>query len=122
MESMFKVMAEDPDRETPGRLLLAWQSSFGKAAAMVRDAVDRATEFCGGHGVPREVLRDIADERGEINRRKVGWRIKRHADRIVDGLRFVRTPGSRSAEVWKAESVPSVPLVVSTPNRKKCQR
>jgi hypothetical protein len=104
MESVFKVMAEDPDRETLGRLLVAWQASFGKTAAMVRDAVSRTTEFHGDHGELREVLRDIADERGEINRMKLGRWIKRHAGRIVDGLRFVRAAGSRSAEAWKVES------------------
>jgi hypothetical protein len=50
------------------------------------------------------VLRDIADERGEINRRKLGWWIRRHAGRIVDGRRFMRGSGNRSAETWKVEA------------------
>ena len=49
-------------------------------------------------------LRDIADERGEINRRKLGWWIRRHAGRIVDGRRFVRGSGNRSVETWQVES------------------
>ena len=53
----------------------------------------------------REVLRDIADERGEINRRKLGWWIKRHAGRIVDGRRFIRGSGTRSAETWQVETL-----------------
>jgi len=60
-----------------------------------------------------EVLRDIADEKGEINRRKLGWWIKRHADRIVDGRRFVRASGNRSAEAWRVEVVESVSPVSS---------
>ena len=45
---------------------------------------------------------------GEINRRKLGWWIKRHAGRIVNGLRFVRASGNSSAEKWWVESVSSV--------------
>jgi len=103
-ESVFEAMAEDPDRETLGRLLTGWQSAFGRTAAMVRDAV-RVSAFGDEHAELREVLRDIADERGEINRRRLGWWIRRHAGRIVDGRRFVRASGNRSAEAWRVESV-----------------
>lgn len=115
--SVFKAMAEDPDRETLGRLLTGWRAAFGKTAAMVRDAVKQASAFRDEHVELREVLRDIADERGEINRRKLGWWIKRHAGRIVDGLRFVRASGNRSAEAWQVESVSPVspvPLLPAT--------
>lgn len=54
------------------------------------------------------MLRDIADERGEINRRKLGWWIRRHAGRIVDGMRIVRATGNGSAERWRIEVLESV--------------
>ncbi len=117
-ESVFEAMAEDPDRETLGRLLTAWQSAFGKTPAMVRDAVKQASAFHDEHAELREVLHDIADERGEINRRKLGWWIKRHAGRIVDGRRFVRASGNRSAEAWQVESVSPVSSVSSAPRGK----
>jgi len=106
--SVFEAMADDPDRETLGRLLTAWQSVFGKTPAMVRDAVKQAHALYDEHAELREVLRDIADERGEINRRKLGWWIRRHAGRVVDGRRFVRASGNRSAEAWQVELVESV--------------
>ena len=118
-ESVFEAMAEDPDRETLGRLLTAWQSVFGKTPAMVRDAVKQASAFHDEHVELREVLHDIADERGEINRRRLGWWIKRHAGRIVDGRRFVRASGNRSAEAWQVESVSPVS---SVSKRYNCQR
>ena len=40
---------------------------------MVRDAVKQASDSPDRHAELRKVLRDIADERGEINRRKLGW-------------------------------------------------
>jgi hypothetical protein len=106
--SVFEAMAEDPDRETLGRLLTAWQLLFGKTPAMVRDAVKQASVFHDEHVELREVLRDIADERGEINRRKLGWWIRRHVGRIVDGRRFVRASGNRSAEAWQVDVMESV--------------
>lgn len=109
-ESVFEAMAEDPDRETLDRLLTGWHSAFGKTAAMVRDAI-RVSTYGDEHAELREVLHDIADERGEINRRRLGWWIRRHAGRIVDGRRFVRASGNRSAEAWQVESVlPVLPV------------
>ena len=117
-ESVFEAIAEDPDRETLGRLLIAWQSAFGKTAAMVRDAVKQAAAFHHEHGELREVLHDIADERGEINRRRLGWWIRRHAGRIVDARRFVRASGNRSAEAWQVVSVSPVSSVSGVPSAK----
>jgi hypothetical protein len=96
--SIFEAMAENPDRETLARLLSAWHAVFGRTPTRVRDVVGQAS-FVGDENVElREVLHDIADERGAINRRKLGRWIKRHAGRMVDGLRFVRADGNRSAE------------------------
>lgn len=112
-ESVFEAMAEDPDRETLARLLQAWWAVFGKTAAMVRDAVAQSSSFHGENGELREILNDIAGERGEINRRKLGWWIRRHAGRIVDGLRIVRATGNGSAERWRIEMVEPVSSVSS---------
>ncbi|MBS1190041.1 MAG: uncharacterized protein H6R10_1833 [Rhodocyclaceae bacterium] len=116
--SVFEAMADDPDRETLARLLTAWQSVFGKTPAMVRDAVKQAHALYDERAELREVLHDIADERGEINRRKLGWWIRRNAGRIVDGLRFVRASGNRSAEAWQVESVSPFSSVSSGLNEK----
>lgn len=111
--SVFEAMAEDPDRETLSRLLNAWFGVFGKTEAMVRDAVKQASALHDENAELREVLRDIADERGEINRRKLGWWIRRHAGRIVDGLRIVRAQGNGSAERWRIEVLAPVSPVSS---------
>ena len=81
---------------------------------MVRDAI--RISACGDeHAELREVLHDIADIRGEINRRRLGWWIKRNAGRIVDGRRFQRASGNRSAEAWQVESVSPVSSVPDLP-------
>jgi len=113
--SVFETMAEDPDRETLARLLSAWQAVFGNTAAMIREAINKSDFAIEDHQELREVLEDIASERGEINRRKLGRWIKRHAGRIVDGKRFVRAPGNSSSERWRVESVLPVSEVISDP-------
>jgi hypothetical protein len=103
-EAIFETMADDPDRDTLGRLLNAWHSCFWHKPTMVREAVNCETFSEAGQEL-REVLNDIAGERNGINRRSLGRWIKRHSGRIVDGIRFIRAGGSRSAEAWIVESV-----------------
>lgn len=115
--SVYSAIAEDPDRETLGRLLIAWHSAFGKTAAMVRDAMNLVLASPNEHAELREVIHDIAGERDDINRRKLGWWVKRHAGQIVNGRRFARASGTRSAEAWQVQvvlSVSSVPALSST--------
>jgi hypothetical protein len=104
--SIFEAIKEDPDRELLGRLLNAWQMTFGNIPTMVREAVGKS--LLHGNEDLKEILHDVADERGEINRHRLGRWIKRHEGQIVDGLRFARYSGNTSAERWYVESVSSV--------------
>ena len=114
-ERVFEQLAQDPDRETLGRLLAAWKRVHGNRPAMIREAVSAAeTGFADEAKNLRECLLEVAEERGEINRRRLGRWIARHQGRIVDGLRFVRASGTTSAERWAAESVMSVLQVDSS--------
>lgn len=116
-QRVFEQLAQDPDRETLGRLLHAWRATFGSTPAMIREAVNRAETYAFG-GVSnvqaelKEVMREIAEDRGEINRRRLGKWIARHQGRIVDGLRFEKASGTTSAEKWVAKSVTSVLTVL----------
>lgn len=109
VKSVFEAMADDPDRETLGRLLESWKAVFDRRAAMVREAVKESDNYLSEAAKDlKEVLLDIAGERDVINRRTLGRWIKRNAGRMVNGLRFVRASGSRSAEAWRVELVSSV--------------
>lgn len=114
--SVFEALSEDPDRETLARLLDAWHKAFGRTPTMVRETIHRINQAWDDE--LREVLHDIADDRGEINRRKLGWWLKRHAGRIVNNLRLVRCGGNSAAEQWRVESVSLVLSVSHTPNEK----
>lgn len=108
---VFERMADDPDRETQGRLLLALQKRFGKTPIAVRDIVAAVEAF------PRdvelaEVVREIAEEHGIINRRRLGRWLARHQDRIVNGMKLARASKTGGSERWQVVMV--VPVVTSS--------
>lgn len=106
--SIFNAIKDDPDREQLGRLLTAWLAVFGNMPTMVREAVNKSTYSGSENNELKEILHDIADERGEINRHRLGRWIKRHAGQIVNGLRFVICSGNTSAVKWEVKTVSSV--------------
>lgn len=99
---VFKQIAQDPDRESLGRLLHAWRSEFGTSPTMVREAVSKTREY--GNDELRDALMDVAELRGEINTHRLGRWIARHQGRIVDDMRFVKASGTTSAERWSVKS------------------
>lgn len=111
---LFEAMNDDPDRELVGDFLQAWFAKFGKTPALVKDAITAAQTRGINYGYANEALleaiTDIAGERdGSINRKRLGWWIKRHAGRVVNGLRFVQDKSVTSNTAkWKVESVLSV--------------
>lgn len=107
--SVFESMAEDPDRELLGRFMRTWQTIFGSTPTMVRDVVKASQIFGAGeeHIVLHEIVTEIAGGHGAVNRGRLGWWIKRHSGRIVDGLRFEKVSGKRNADQWQVKSMVS---------------
>jgi hypothetical protein len=108
---IFEAMCDDPSRELVGDFLQAWHTKFGKTPALVKDAI-HASQLRGMNGVHQheillETMTDIAGERdGSINRKRLGWWIKRHAGQVVNGLRFTQDKSvSSNTAKWKVESV-----------------
>jgi hypothetical protein len=69
--AVFDGMAEDPDRETLGRLLVVWHGQFGASATMVGHVVQRTEDS----RLDVEDLRDAVADSGKrflINRRSFG--------------------------------------------------
>lgn len=108
--SLFETMATDPDRETLGRLMMMWHKFRGSKPTMVRDLVKLANKFGKDEDCLElhDLLLEIADSRGEVDRRRLGWWIKKHANRPVDGLKIERASGTRNADQWVVVSVVSV--------------
>jgi hypothetical protein len=110
---IFEAMNDDPDRELLGEFLQAWFAVFDNTPALVKDVIaaaqTRGIKFDYPNEALLEVITDIAGDRdGGINRKRLGWWIKRHAGRVVNGLRLVQDPSSCNAAKWKVEKVESV--------------
>ena len=102
VDRLFERLAQDPDRETLGRLQHLWKNEFGSSPTMVREVIKRADQF--DRLDLKEILLEVAELRSEINSRKLGRWLARHQGRIVDGLRFERASGTTSAERWSVRS------------------
>lgn len=101
---LFEQLTLDPDHELLGRMLRGWNSAHGHKPMLVR-------EVLAGHPKEdfNEAIRDIAEDKGgEINRNRLGWWIKKHAGRVVSGLRFERGDSSRGGAAWQAVQVSKV--------------
>jgi hypothetical protein len=69
---LFEQLVDDPDVEILGRMLTAWGGLFGGAETKVRVAVTEALSCAtDAQSDLLDALRDIADDRGQINRHKV---------------------------------------------------
>lgn len=104
--NVVEQLAVDPDREELGRLLTAWRKVFGSSAAHVADAVEKTQPGTyGGSTELFEVCMELAEERGQINRRRLGKWIARHAGRIVGGLRFEKSTSKSYSQKWQVVQV-----------------
>ena len=93
--AMFTGMANDPDRQTLQRLLHAWHNALQDRPLGVK-------AICAHNDATlREAVEDIAQERGEVNRRRFGRWLARHQNRLVDGLTLMRAGSARGAELWR---------------------
>lgn len=110
-ERLFEQIANDPDRELLSRILQAWSDNFDDSPTTIREAVKHSTTRpYGDLDTPKkielnEVLREIAEERGEINRRRLGKWISRKQGYVVNGQRFEKQTGKSSVEKWLVKSV-----------------
>ena len=99
--SLFEAIEHDPGRETLDRLLEAWVALFGTRPAMIRDVVSKAGSVYEEFADLRDVVLEIAGERGEVNRRKFGWWLRRHEGRLVNGRKLVQVESGGSAAKWQ---------------------
>jgi len=84
--SLIAQVTHDPDAELLGGLMREWFKVFGSKPTTVRKVVEM-TEY----GNP-DLLDALSEfpcvERGSINPSKLGWLLKKNANRIVAGLEF----------------------------------
>lgn len=105
--ALLEQVKHDPDGDALAGLMAEWRVAFGSIPTTVRKAVDRAEL---AHPDLLDAMREFpVEEKGEINRSKLGWLLKKNANRIVGGFVFQQsTADGRTA--WRVVAVNSPPL------------
>jgi hypothetical protein len=107
-KSLIEQVQHDPDLQLLGDLLSAWHSKSGSKPIMLRELISMAERS----PALDEALHELpVIERDNVNRSKLGWYLKRNANRIVNGYQLKRTPtGERNA--WTVVPIGSAPPTV----------
>lgn len=118
--AVFTTMKVDPDREQLGRLMVNIYKTFGDKPTSVSELVTRIdTEISAGlNGDLAEVVREIAEQQGKINRRTLGRWISRHQGVIVDGYILSKSTKSGGSERWQVTQRQSLKsdISIAVPN------
>jgi hypothetical protein len=90
-----------------------WYAAFGSSPTTVRKAVNFAYST---YPNLLNAIRDLpVEERGDINRSKLGWLLRKNANRIVGGLEFQQTEAD-GRPAWRVVAVSTPPLPASPPS------
>lgn len=111
--ALLEQVRHDPDSDALSGLITGWHAVFGSTPTTVRKAVEAAL-----YGYPNllDAMRELpVEERGEINRSKLGWLLKKNANRIVGGFEFQKAEAD-GRTAWRTVAVETPPLTPSPPS------
>jgi hypothetical protein len=84
--ALLEQVRHDPDGDALCGLMTEWHAVFGSTPTTVRKAVEAA--ICSQPNLLNAMREFPVEERGEINRSKLGWLLKKNANRVVGGFEF----------------------------------
>ena len=116
--ALLEQVRHDPDGDALSGLMAEWRVVFGSIPTTVRKAVEAAT-----FNKPNllNAMREFpVEERGEINRSKLGWLLKKNANRIVGGFEFQQAAAD-GRTAWRVVAVNSPPLTPSPPSARSIE-
>jgi hypothetical protein len=116
--ALLEQVRHDPDGDALSGLMHEWHAIFGPMPTTVRKAVEAAKSYPNLLDAMREFP---LEERGEINRSKLGWLLKKNADRIIGEFKFqqAEADGRKAWRVVPVISPPLPPLPASAPSAEK---
>jgi hypothetical protein len=99
--ALLEQVRHDPDGDALGALMAAWHAAFGPAPTTIRKAMDAAPQ----HPDLLDAMRELpVEDKGEVNRSKLGWFLKKIANRIVGGYEFQRAEAD-GRPAWRVVAV-----------------
>ena len=104
--ALLEQVRHDPDGDALSGLMQEWYALFGETPTTVRKAVAVAVESSPLLDAIREFP---VVERGEINHSKLGWILKKNANRIVGGFEFQKAEAD-GRTAWRVVAIQSPPL------------
>jgi RepB DNA-primase from phage plasmid len=110
--TLLEQVRHDPDGDALSGLMTEWRAVFRSTPTTVRKAVEAAI-----YDQPNllDAMREFpVEERGEINRSKLGWLLKKNANRIVGGFEFQQAEAD-GRTAWCVVAAKSPPLTLSPP-------
>ena len=110
--SMFEQLKHDPYREQLAQVINAWYQAFGTEPRMIRDVV----KFSETDNDLEEALLQVSPGKTDsLDRRHLGWWLRKNAGKVVDGKRFAKdTTRTRNAELWRIEVLREPPKSVGS--------
>jgi hypothetical protein len=110
--ALLDQVTHDPDGELLAGLMTEWEKAFGSTPTTVRKAVESAEN---GYSDLLDAMCEFPiQEKGGVNHSKLGWLLKKNANRIIDGREFQRAEADGRV-AWKIASVKTPPLPPSPP-------
>ena len=110
--ALLEQVKHDPDGDALAGLMTQWRAAFGSTPTTVRKVVEVAQQ---GNSDLLDAIREFpVEERGEVNRSKLGWLLKKHANRIVKGLEFQKSEAD-GRTAWRVVAVNPPPLTPLPP-------
>ena len=110
--ALLEQVKHDPDGDALAGLMTEWRTVFGSTPTTLRKAVEKAIQV---HPALLDAMREFPiEERGEINRSKLGWLLKKNANRIIGGFEFQKTEAD-GRTAWQVVEVNPPPLTPSPP-------
>lgn len=104
--ALFDQIKHDPDSEALGNLMVEWRREFGSTPTTVRKALEANDPDLNDALCELPVV-----ENGRVNRSKLGWFLKKSANRIVGQFEFRRS-GADGRTAWAV--VPAGPTTVAS--------
>jgi hypothetical protein len=113
--ALLEQVKHDPDGDSLAGLMTEWHKAFASIPTTVRKAVVHATSGSFESSDLLDAMREFpVEEKGSINPSKLGWILKKNANRIVAGLEFQQsTADGRPA--WRVVAVNPPPSPPSPP-------